>query len=111
MELADVERVVTDGEHAITRSISGERNSCPLSSRSTTRMLGLQHPFDRLHPALDALRRQYEILFVDDGSADRSVALLCEQFARRPDTTRVIVLARNAGPAHGNSRRLRAYPR
>jgi undecaprenyl-phosphate 4-deoxy-4-formamido-L-arabinose transferase len=36
-------------------------------------------------------------LFVDDGSADHSVALLREQFARRPDTTRVIVLARNAG--------------
>jgi undecaprenyl-phosphate 4-deoxy-4-formamido-L-arabinose transferase len=53
--------------------------------------------FERLYPALDQLGITYELLFVDDGSADRSVALLREQFARRPDTTRVIVLARNAG--------------
>jgi undecaprenyl-phosphate 4-deoxy-4-formamido-L-arabinose transferase len=53
--------------------------------------------FERLYPALDQLGITYELLFVDDGSADRSVALLREQFARRPDTTRVILLAHNAG--------------
>jgi len=53
--------------------------------------------FGRLYPALDQLGMTYELLFVDDGSADHSVALLREQFARRPDTTRVILLARNAG--------------
>ncbi|HKT71646.1 MAG TPA: glycosyltransferase [Steroidobacteraceae bacterium] len=58
---------------------------------------GLQRLFDRLYPALDRLGRPYELLFVDDGSNDRSVAILREQFAKRPDTTRVIVLARNAG--------------
>ncbi len=58
---------------------------------------GLRHLFERLYPELDKLRRQYEVIFVDDGSTDRSVALLREQFQRRPDTTRVIVLARNAG--------------
>jgi len=35
--------------------------------------------FGRLYPALDALGRSYEVVFVDDGSADRSVALLREQ--------------------------------
>jgi undecaprenyl-phosphate 4-deoxy-4-formamido-L-arabinose transferase len=58
---------------------------------------GLEHLFDRLYPELDKLRRQYEVIFVDDGSSDRSVAMLREQFQRRPDTTRVVVLARNAG--------------
>jgi len=58
---------------------------------------GLALLFARLYPALDALGRAYEIVFVDDGSADRSVALLREQFQRRPDVTRVVVLARNAG--------------
>jgi undecaprenyl-phosphate 4-deoxy-4-formamido-L-arabinose transferase len=53
--------------------------------------------FARLYPALDALGRPYEVVFVDDGSSDRSVALLREQFQRRPDVTRVVVLARNAG--------------
>ena len=53
--------------------------------------------FERLYPALDQLGITYELLFVDDGSADHSVALLREQFARRPDTTRVILLAHNAG--------------
>lgn len=59
--------------------------------------LSLPALFERLYPALDALGIAYEVLFVDDGSADRSVALLREQFARRPDTTRVLVLAHNAG--------------
>jgi undecaprenyl-phosphate 4-deoxy-4-formamido-L-arabinose transferase len=58
---------------------------------------GLPFLFERLYPALDALRRPYEVVFVDDGSADRSVAELREQFQRRPDVTRVVVLARNAG--------------
>jgi undecaprenyl-phosphate 4-deoxy-4-formamido-L-arabinose transferase len=58
---------------------------------------GLPLLFDRLYPAMDALGRPYEIVFVDDGSSDHSVARLREQFQRRPDVTRVVVLARNAG--------------
>jgi undecaprenyl-phosphate 4-deoxy-4-formamido-L-arabinose transferase len=58
---------------------------------------GLQSLFDRLYPALDQLGRKYEVIFVDDGSSDRSVAVLRGQFAKRPDTTRVVVLARNVG--------------
>jgi undecaprenyl-phosphate 4-deoxy-4-formamido-L-arabinose transferase len=58
---------------------------------------GLAPLFARLYPALDALGRSYEIVFVDDGSTDSSVAQLREQFQRRPEVTRVVVLARNAG--------------
>ena len=58
---------------------------------------GLPFLFERLYPALDALGRSNEVVFVDDGSRDRSVAALREQFQRRPDVTRVVVLARNAG--------------
>jgi undecaprenyl-phosphate 4-deoxy-4-formamido-L-arabinose transferase len=58
---------------------------------------GLAQLFERLYPALDALQRPYEVIFVDDGSRDRSVAILREQFERRPEATRVVVLARNAG--------------
>jgi undecaprenyl-phosphate 4-deoxy-4-formamido-L-arabinose transferase len=58
---------------------------------------GLPLLFARLYPALDALGRPYEVVFVDDGSSDRSVAELREQFQRRADVTRVVVLARNAG--------------
>ncbi len=53
--------------------------------------------FARLYPALDALDRPYEVLFVNDGSRDGSVALLREQFGRRPDATRVILLQVNFG--------------
>jgi undecaprenyl-phosphate 4-deoxy-4-formamido-L-arabinose transferase len=53
--------------------------------------------FARLYPALDALGRTFEVLFVDDGSRDRSVAILRDQYERRPDCTRVVVLASNAG--------------
>jgi undecaprenyl-phosphate 4-deoxy-4-formamido-L-arabinose transferase len=53
--------------------------------------------FERLYPALDALARPYEIVFVNDGSRDRSAALLRSQFERRPDVTRVVLFAGNFG--------------
>ncbi len=58
---------------------------------------GLAALFERLYPALDALGVGYEVLFVDDGSRDRSAALLREQFERRPAETRVILLNGNFG--------------
>jgi len=51
----------------------------------------------RLYPALDALRVPYEVIFVNDGSRDRSAALLREQFTARPDVTRVILFNANYG--------------
>ncbi len=53
--------------------------------------------FARLYPALDALGRSYELVLVDDGSRDASPRLLREQFERRPDVTRVLLLAGNFG--------------
>ena len=53
--------------------------------------------FDRLYPALDALAEPYEIVFVNDGSRDRSSQLLAEQFRRRPDVTRVVLFNGNFG--------------
>jgi undecaprenyl-phosphate 4-deoxy-4-formamido-L-arabinose transferase len=58
---------------------------------------GLRHLFDRLYPALDALGKTFEVLFVDDGSQDRSVAILRGQFEKRPDVTRIIILNSNCG--------------
>ncbi len=58
---------------------------------------GLQTLFDRLYPALDQLGRSYEIIFTNDGSTDRSAALLREQFQKRPDVTRVILFNGNYG--------------
>ena len=58
---------------------------------------GLPALFARLYPALDALKVGYEVIFVNDGSRDRSAALLREQFARRPDVTRVVLLNGNFG--------------
>jgi undecaprenyl-phosphate 4-deoxy-4-formamido-L-arabinose transferase len=58
---------------------------------------GLHKLFDRLYPALDALGLRYEILFVNDGSRDRSPALLSDQFRLRPDVTRVILFNGNYG--------------
>jgi len=58
---------------------------------------GLPALFARLYPALDALGASYEVIFVNDGSRDRSAALLREQWEKRPDVTRAILLAANAG--------------
>jgi undecaprenyl-phosphate 4-deoxy-4-formamido-L-arabinose transferase len=53
--------------------------------------------FARLYPALDALGSSYEVVFVNDGSRDRSAAILREQFERRSDVTRVILFNGNFG--------------
>src|SRR6266850_2594517 len=58
---------------------------------------GLAALFARLYPALDALGTTYEVIFINDGSRDKSAALLAEQFRARPDTTRVILLNGNFG--------------
>ena len=53
--------------------------------------------FARLYPALDKLGRAYEVIFVNDGSVDRSAAMLRQQFQERPDVTRVILFNGNFG--------------
>lgn len=62
---------------------------------------GLAALFARLYPALDKLsveqQLRYELILVDDGSRDASPAMLREQFNLRPDVTRVVLLAVNAG--------------
>jgi len=58
---------------------------------------GLPALFARLYPALDALHVRYEVIFVNDGSRDRSAAFLKDQFAARPDVTRVVLFNANYG--------------
>ncbi|HEY7377481.1 MAG TPA: glycosyltransferase [Steroidobacteraceae bacterium] len=53
--------------------------------------------FVRLYDTLDRMGESYECIFVDDGSRDRSVALLRAQYAARPAETRVILFQRNFG--------------
>jgi undecaprenyl-phosphate 4-deoxy-4-formamido-L-arabinose transferase len=62
---------------------------------------GLQALFDRLYPAMDQLQAKlnlrYEIVFVNDGSRDRSAGMLASQFDLRPDVTRVVLFQNNFG--------------
>jgi undecaprenyl-phosphate 4-deoxy-4-formamido-L-arabinose transferase len=58
---------------------------------------GLPALFARLYPALDQMRMAYEVIFVNDGSHDRSAAILRQQFERRPDVTRVVLFNANYG--------------
>jgi dolichol-phosphate mannosyltransferase len=52
--------------------------------------------FDRMHPLLDGLGISYELLVVDDGSRDKTAALLLEAAKDWPQL-RVIRLLRNSG--------------
>ena len=62
---------------------------------------GLNALFDRLYPALDQVASQFtlscEIIFINDGSKDRSAAILAMQYEKRPDVTRVVLFANNFG--------------
>ena len=53
--------------------------------------------FSRLYPSLDALNVAYEVVFVNDGSKDKSAALLRTQFQARPEVTRVVLFHANFG--------------
>jgi undecaprenyl-phosphate 4-deoxy-4-formamido-L-arabinose transferase len=53
--------------------------------------------FDRLYPVLDGMGIAFEVVFVDDGSRDRSPTLLRQQHKLRSDVTRVVLLRNNAG--------------
>ena len=62
---------------------------------------GLDELFLRLYPALDKLVNdlevRYEVIFINDGSKDKSAVKLAEQFEKRPDTTRVVLFNGNFG--------------
>jgi undecaprenyl-phosphate 4-deoxy-4-formamido-L-arabinose transferase len=61
---------------------------------------GLAKLYARLYPALDQLAARgisYEIVFVNDGSRDRSAEILADQFRARPDVTRVVLFNGNYG--------------
>ena len=51
----------------------------------------------RLFPALDAIGKSYEVIFVNDGSKDNSQEVLEQLYSRHADHVRVAQLARNAG--------------
>lgn len=51
----------------------------------------------RLCAVMDGLARPYELLFVDDGSRDRSLEILKAAARERPGEVRVLELARNFG--------------
>ncbi|OHE86475.1 MAG: UDP-4-amino-4-deoxy-L-arabinose-oxoglutarate aminotransferase [Verrucomicrobia bacterium RIFCSPLOWO2_12_FULL_64_8] len=53
--------------------------------------------FIRLYAVLDGLGRSYEVIFTNDGSSDRSFALLRTQYEKRPDVTKVIDFNANYG--------------
>jgi len=52
--------------------------------------------YERLKPVLDSLHRSYEILFVDDGSIDRSTEVL-QSLAKSDQSVRSIHFTRNFG--------------
>lgn len=61
---------------------------------------GLAKLYARLYPALDKLAERgvtYEIVFVNDGSRDRSAEILADQYRLRPDVTRVVLFNGNYG--------------
>ena len=58
---------------------------------------GLPLLFRRLYPALDALKRRYEVIFVDDGSNDRSADLLRATVEQNPGRAHAAILAHNVG--------------
>jgi glycosyltransferase involved in cell wall biosynthesis len=57
----------------------------------------LHHLQEAIHAGLDSLPNRWEVVYVDDGSRDESVAILTELARKDPDHTRVVELRRNFG--------------
>lgn len=55
----------------------------------------LSHLMERLRPVMEGMNRRYEIIFVDDGSSDGSLALL-KRFTTLPEV-RIVELTKNYG--------------
>jgi undecaprenyl-phosphate 4-deoxy-4-formamido-L-arabinose transferase len=53
--------------------------------------------FERTFAALDKLGRPYEVIFINDGSRDKSIDLLREMYAKRPQQVRIIDFNGNFG--------------
>src|SRR5438477_5415614 len=66
----------------------------------------LEQAYAELKKHLDALGESYEIVFVDDGSTDRSRAILAGLALQDP-AVRVVVLSRNFGHEMGTTAGLR----
>ena len=57
----------------------------------------LEKLYARLMPVMDSLKKTYEIIFVNDGSRDKTEQILREFHNRRPDNIRVINFNTNYG--------------
>ncbi|MGI4850531.1 MAG: glycosyltransferase [Janthinobacterium lividum] len=57
----------------------------------------LESLYKRLIEVCDSLQKPYEIIFTNDGSKDRSDAILKEFYERRPDQIRIIEFSGNFG--------------
>lgn len=57
----------------------------------------LEKLYDRLIPVMDKLNKSYEVIFINDGSKDRSTAILQTFHQRRPQNIRVINFNGNFG--------------
>ncbi|MEK6747373.1 MAG: glycosyltransferase [Pseudomonadota bacterium] len=53
--------------------------------------------FSRLIPVMDRCGNSYEVIFINDGSKDRSQKILNDLYNNRPDVVRVIEFIRNYG--------------
>jgi len=53
--------------------------------------------FNRLIPVMDKYGKLYEVIFVNDGSKDKSQEVLRELFNKRPDVIRAVQFMRNYG--------------
>ncbi|MBV8938759.1 MAG: glycosyltransferase [Alphaproteobacteria bacterium] len=53
--------------------------------------------YSRLFPVLDGVGKPYEVIFVNDGSRDRSQDVLEQLHARRPEQIRIVQFMRNYG--------------
>ncbi len=57
----------------------------------------LENLYRRLMPVLDGLNQSFEVIFINDGSRDRSTVLLKQFYQQRPENICVIELNRNYG--------------
>lgn len=97
MQQTEIPIKTAETEEAITAESSTTKTALSIVIPVMNEQQNVRLLFDKLSTQLDALGKQYEIIFVDDGSTDNTFQELCRLREEHQGVVRIIRFRRNFG--------------